>query len=398
MIVVIISDWFSEGMGYAENHLPAFLAREGAEVHVVSSDLQIYATDQALYSKVYEPNLGPPIVPCGVKKINGFTLHRLSNYRTPYGIGITALKETLARIKPDIVYLFEIAAETTLQAIACKKELGYKLFTESRMHRSVFTPPSTLYQRLKYYFSIKRKWRKAGEAFEKCYPVAPDVLEMICKYLGQEERKCELSSLAVDTTLFVPPVSPDQLAERKKRRKELGFSDPDIVCIYTGRFNDDKGPLILARAIGMLHAQGHQGFKALFIGAGEESYIESMKEQKGCVVHPFVPSAELVKYYQAADIGVWPKQESTSQLDAAACGLPLILSSRVADTARIEGNGLSYEHESYEDLAARIRSLEALPVRKQLGNYGVDKIQKLYSWKYIARKRLLDFEKALACI
>jgi glycosyltransferase involved in cell wall biosynthesis len=394
MVIAIVPEWFSEKMGYVENHLPKSFVKLGCQVHVITSELQVYGTDPNTYS-LYEPFLGPAVQPVGTKKLDGFALHRLSHYKTQYGIGFKGLVEKLQEIKPDIVYLFEINTEHTLQVVYYKSIFNYKIFTESRLHLSVYRPPETFLSRLKHFITERKKWKNVGKGFEKCYPIAPDVLHVITKYLGQDIKKCELASLAVDINLFKPIESVEESRRREEIRKGFGFKETDVICIYTGRFTDGKGPVILAKAIQHLHQQGKLHFKGLFVGTGSKEYELEITSKDGCFMHPFVQSNELVNYYQAADIGVWPKQESTSQLDAAACGLPLIISSAVEDIDRIKGNGYSYHHEDSEDLAKQIEKLESSDVRKKMGDIGVEKIRKLYSWDYVAEQRYKDFKKAL---
>jgi glycosyltransferase involved in cell wall biosynthesis len=62
----------------------------------------------------------------------------------------------------------------------------------------------------------------------------------------------------------------------------------------------------------------------------------------------FVPVNELADYFRAADIGVWPR-ESTSMLDAAACGLPIVVND-TSSLLGIEGNGLVYELNNVDDM------------------------------------------------
>jgi glycosyltransferase involved in cell wall biosynthesis len=391
MIIAIISEWFSEGMGYAENYFPVSLSKIGCEVHSITSDLQIYATDNVLYKNTYEAILGPPSLPIGQKQLNGFILHRLRHYRAKYGIGINGLFEKLSEIRPDIVYLFEINSETTLQAVEYKSILKYKIFTESRLHLSVYNPPNTLRNKLKHYYTETLFWKKIGKSFDRCYPIAPDVLYIICKYYGQNKKKCRLVTLGVDTTIFKPITTDAEILQRKELRSRFNYSDEDIICIYSGRFTDDKGTLLLAKAIEYLQKQGKSHFKGLFVGTGEATYLSEIKDRLGCTIHPFVSSSTLVKFYHASDIGVWPKQESTSQLDAAACGLPIIISSSVEDMDRIKDNGLNYKDGDAIDLANKISSLESIDLRKTLGEKGSKKIQEYYSWDYIAKLRLKEF-------
>lgn len=127
----------------------------------------------------------------------------------------------------------------------------------------------------------------------------------------------------------------------------MGYNDDEIVCLYTGRFTESKGPLILAQAVNYLQEMGHSKFKGLFVGQGDKEYQNMIKNTKGCTIHPFVEVNELPKFYKSLDIGVWPLQESTSQLDAAACGMPIIINEKVEDNLRTEGNGLRYRDRDF---------------------------------------------------
>ena len=76
MKIVILSNWFSEKMGYIENCLPKSLAKLGHEVHVIASTAQVYYNIPE-YSSVYEPFLGKNIQDEKVSNIDGYTLHRI---------------------------------------------------------------------------------------------------------------------------------------------------------------------------------------------------------------------------------------------------------------------------------------------------------------------------------
>ena len=95
---------------------------------------------------------------------------------------------------------------------------------------------------------------------------------------------------------------------------------------------------MLADAIALLVAAGDP-FRGLFVGGGTEAEAAALRNSPGCQVVPFVPALDLPPYYWAADIGVWPRQESTSQLDAAAAGLPIILSDRITVLERVRATG-----------------------------------------------------------
>jgi glycosyltransferase involved in cell wall biosynthesis len=387
----MLTDWFAEGMGYSENLFPKALAKLGAEVHVVTSDLQ---PDFPNYKETYESFLGPRQQPTGRRRIDGFTLHRLHHGTQWHGIYIQGLLRTLARLRPQIVQCFTLASVSTLQAVLCEIALRFKLFLEEHIHWSVFERPTTW--KRKAFFAAYRAvlGNLLSLRSERCYPIGPDVKRITVEYLGYSEAKVRICSLGVDTDLFVPARSEAHLAGRAALRRSLGFGREDIVAIYTGRFTEGKNPACLARAIDELHREDAR-FKGLFVGSGSSEYLEILRNCAGCVIHPFVPASQLPDFYRASDIGVWPKQESTSQLDAAACGLPLVLGSDIEVKERIEGNGLVYLQDDPRDLARQLQRLSDPERRRQLGEAGHRKVLDKYSWDRIAQDRMKDYASAL---
>jgi glycosyltransferase involved in cell wall biosynthesis len=387
MKILILVEWFSDKMGYSENHLPIALGKLGHEIHVLTTDLQVYATSKD-YDKVYLQHLGPKQVEQGIFKRKYFTLHR-NPHTLIRGLGIENIEDKIKEIQPDVVYCFEIFSPDTLTAISLKSKYKFKLFCESRMHLSVYSPPKTVILKIKQ-IKTRIHGRRISEQIDKFYPIAPDVLYVISKYFGINKKKCEISSLAVDTDLFLSKIQTEEVSQI---RNKLGYADDDIVCLYTGRFTESKGPLILAKAIEYLQLNEHSKFKGLFVGQGDSEYQSSIKKSKGCKIHPFVEVNQLPKFYQSFDIGVWPLQESTSQLDAAACGMPIIINEKVEDNFRTDGNGLRYRDRDYKDLASKILLLEDKKKRMELGQVGSKKIHDYYSWDYLAEKKVADFRK-----
>ncbi len=84
-----------------------------------------------------------------------------------------------------------------------------------------------------------------------------------------------------------------------------------------------------------------------------------------------------------------------SMLDAAACGVPIIVNDTLLATERIEGNGITYRLNDVADLADKIRLLSDPARRRQLGDAGARRITELFSWNAIARHRLAEYELAV---
>jgi glycosyltransferase involved in cell wall biosynthesis len=393
MRIVLVSEWFSEKMGYAENFLPKALADLGHEVHLITSNVQPYFNNPD-YETTYFPFIGPAIQECGKKDYDGYVIHRLEHRTFRSHLVIKNLLYEIKNVKPQVVQTFDDGGLITYQVAAGQLIYGYKLFLETHRHASAFPPANQFKDN-----PLSLKWqvyKKIGHfvssRIEKCYPISPDAAEISVRFFGIDRLKIEITPLGVDTAMFKPITTNEEVENRKRLREQFGFSDSDLVCIYTGRFSEDKNPLCLAKAVEILFKEGVL-IKGLFLGAGAQS--AGILNCDGCFVHPFVPATDLPNYYRAADIGVWPRQESTSQIDAAACGLPTIISDQTHVSERIAGNGLTYIENDQNDLAKKINLLVDPDKRREMGAIASKRMVELFSWESIAKKRISDYLSAL---
>lgn len=376
-------------MGYAENCLPKALAALGHDVHLVTSNVQPYFNSPG-YKETYEPFIGSGVQPCGLEQFDGYTLHRLPYARWRGRLRIEGLLGTLRSLRPAVVQTFDCISPSTIEAAVGSIMMGYKLFLESHVHASVFHPPLSRFDKSAIYTKIIGKF--TGAASKRCYPISVDAMRIAAQFFGVPEKKMEVCSLGVDTQHF-QPTGDQSGGGRKQLREQLGFSDSDLVCVYTGRFAPGKGPELLAEAVAKLVDQGVP-VRGLFVGGGTAEQQNGIRAHNGSVVHPFVPFQDLPPFYWASDIGIWPRQESTSQLDAAACGLPIIISNRTQTPERINGNGLAYKEGDAEDLARQILALRDPQVRGEMGRCGARRMKEEFSWLRIADQRRRDYEKA----
>jgi len=399
MKVALLTEVFPRNMGYLENFLPKYLVRQGIDVHVVTMDLPPY---YQMKEKEFKETYGGfadsgDLIPGTVESIQGFTLHVLPHRKALGYMQMTGLKKKLASIRPDIVQTTAAIGWLPLQAALAKPSLGFKLFTGNHHHASVFPLAG---KRLSLWSMevLRCKLTRALPGWlvslfvEKCYAIAPDCADVAVRFFGVPKSKISLCPLGVDTELFNPMSCEKERQTRLSLRQRLGFSASEIVCIYTGRFSEDKNPLLLAEAVAQLASNGHS-HRGLFVGNGVQA--QAIRSCEGCVTHPFVPVHELGDFYRASDIGVWPTQESLSMLDAAACGLPIVANHTMTAPERLDGNGVAYRLNDTGDLVRVLLELRDPETRKRLGAFGSHKIAHDFSWESIARRRLRDYEAAL---
>jgi glycosyltransferase involved in cell wall biosynthesis len=82
-------------------------------------------------------------------------------------------------------------------------------------------------------------------------------------------------------------------------------------------------------------------------------------------------------------------------IDAAASGVPIIVSDRIGEPDRAAGNGKMYQENDAVDLAAVIRSFDNPDERRAYGAVGRRKMLEGFSWNSFARTVEADFAASL---
>ena len=398
MKIIYVTRWFSEGMGYIENCLPQAMASLGHEVHLITSTAQVYY-NLPFYDTVYKKYLGEAIQKPGIYKSQNVTIHRLPFIHIREHMMLKGMLFEINKIRPDVVHVFEHTAIDTYRLAILKLLLPFRFYTGNHAVHTVFPlaknwKNESFLKKLRWRLFSKLPGKIIANLIEKCYAVTDDAGDIAVQFMGVPDDKVQVSTLGVNTDLYQP--WPED--KKKLLRESLGFGEEDIVCIYTGRFTPEKNPLIVAEAIETLSAKGHP-FKGMFVGEGLQR--DDIAQKSNCTVFDFIPFPELPKYYQAADIAVWPAQESTSQLDAVASGLNLILTDKIKAYSTIETDNPKedrpkivsrfYVHFDKEDLVRQLLSLTNPEIRKKLSALGVEEIISKSSWYKIAERWSKDY-------
>jgi glycosyltransferase involved in cell wall biosynthesis len=382
-------------MGYIGNMLPRYLARLGADVHYITMDLPHYFQNAGSI-RSYGSFEGVDVVaPGSVEQYDGFMLHGLGHRRILGQMAFSGLRCKLEDLRPDIVQSFLAVGWPALQAALLQPSLGFRLFTANHTTASVFPMAqpgnrSSAAARLKNAATRFLPGRFISSRTDICYAATIDCADVANRFFGVQRKKTVVMPLGVDAESFMPVSTQQQREERSNLRRSLGINDNDVVFIYTGQFTEGKNPVILADAVLKLRREGLPA-RALFIGDGPMA--DQLRAYSSALVRPFVPNCELPAYYRAAEVGVWPTQESTSMLDAAACGLPIVVNDTLRATERIAGNGLTYRLGDSADLTAVLRGLMSSERRSDLGTRGARRMAAEFSWRELVARRLRDYER-----
>ena len=132
-------------------------------------------------------------------------------------------------------------------------------------------------------------------------------------------------NLGVNTIVFSP--SPDDTAAT---RAELQLPISRRLLLYVGRLAKEKNTSLLFRAFERLNGDTCSDFHLLVIGDGpERTYLEELQARCPNVtwMRYCTDSADLARYYRAADLFVHPGTQETFglvALESQACGTPVV--------------------------------------------------------------------------
>jgi teichuronic acid biosynthesis glycosyltransferase TuaC len=161
----------------------------------------------------------------------------------------------------------------------------------------------------------KDRWVKELDEFAGIITVSQKNRKYLLKRNSALEDKVRYIPNGVDTNRFKP-------INQEKCRKMLNLPTHEKIVVFSGHFEERKGPLRVLEALDQMQGK----VKGVFLGAGN-------LEPKGSNVlfADSVVNDEIQYWLNAADIFVLPSLSegmSNSVLEALACGLPLVVSDR----------------------------------------------------------------------
>jgi glycosyltransferase involved in cell wall biosynthesis len=190
------------------------------------------------------------------------------------------------------------------------------------------------------------------------------------------------SICGVDSARFHPDPQ-----TRAAVRSELNIKAEQIVLLFVGRLNRDKGVLDLAAAFARL-AEQHADLLLLLVGAEEDvpySRIQQLCDDRRAQLRriTFTPAPE--RYMAAADIYCLPSYREgfgLTIIEAAACGLPAVASQiyGITDAVADGQTGLLFPAGDVALLTENLQRLvENHELRRLMGNAARARAQELYS-------------------
>jgi glycosyltransferase involved in cell wall biosynthesis len=394
MKIVHLTGFFMPTMGYQERYLALHHVEMGHQVWVLTSALRHPLGEyQWLGSDGQERRMTPGL---RTDELPGVQVIRLeAKVELRQRVWLVGLERALREIDPDMIVAHGMNNFNTLRVVLMRLSARLKpsctIVTDDHM---LFSAGGKGAARSMFYFLIAKAWmplmRRARVQF---VAVSDETKLFVEKFYGLRPAEVLVIPLGVDVETF----QRDE-ARGQDLRRQLGIPADARVIIQTGKIIANKGQQILLEAALPLLAQDSKVW-VVFVGTGDPQYIQSlqlMASGKGVQERVrFIPPVHhdaLPAYYSAADIAVWPLQESMSVQDASACQLPVIMrNSHVGRERTSHGRGRTYSSpaELTEALGWLVRDASA---RKEMGMRGREFIERELSWRQLAR-RFLDLRK-----
>jgi glycosyltransferase involved in cell wall biosynthesis len=362
-------------LGYQENHLPAKQQELGHEVRIFTSD----------YLPRSSENVGT-----GWFKYNGVPTVRLKalpNIKSISKVDLRELWRELKQFDPEIIHSHGLHSLYTLQNLFYSYLNDVDLFIDVHIDNDNFHINSLFkwigFQAHKHILLplIKQK-------VKKLLPVNPYAKQFLKEDLGITPSRIELLPLGVDTSVFSPNTDPTLL------RVELGIQQEEQVLISSGNLNETKDLGILIRAFEMI-SEAYPDTRLLIVGPGPDTYLRKVRglvNETGLDDQVLfcgeVPHEDLPKYYNMADVGVWPGKLGITIIEAIGCGLPVIVCDSIATNFLIANdNGVSFERGDPQALLGSIHQLISNPNEiKRYSDNAVEYAQNRLSWEKVAER------------
>lgn len=348
MKILHIDETFHPSYGYQVNPLAKFQQRQGNEVYIATVDKEhlypVYkefgdsgeTLDQE--DKAYEDATGVKIIRV---KAKGYYFRRLFYTKEIF--------EIVKQINPDVLFVHCVETITAMRFML--KGLKYPMMFDSHMLSMASQNKfAKIYEKF-YGIIFGRKIRKKHYII-----VRTQDDKYVNEKFGIPETQTPFISFGTDTILFSSSVK-----VRNTFRKEHNIPEDAFVVIYTGKLTEAKGGLLLAETFREKFSK-----EVILVCVGTPPNNEYGKKvnkildesQNRIIMFPTQKYQDLPKFYQMADLSVFPKQCSMSFYDAQACGLPVLSEDNNINVTRCSNNnGFNFKTGSIEDFRDKIEKI-----------------------------------------
>lgn len=359
MKILHIDETFHPNFGYHCNPLAKFQQAQGHTVTIVTVEKEwlyplykVFREDGSGLEEAdqrYEETTGVKIIRVEAK---GYFKRRLVFKKDIFDV--------VEQLQPDVIYVHCVETLTGMRFLRNHKMRKYPMLFDSHMlPMAARNPHSKWFDRFfKLFFTpiIRKKGYTVIRTQDDTY---------VNTHLGIPEKQTPFISFGTDTMLF----HPDNTV-KAAFRKEYNIPENAFVVVYTGKLSPPKNGKLLAAAV---QKEFPFPFALVLVGSPPPTlYGKEVREMFALSENQIVRFKtqnymDLGKFYQAADLSVFPKQCSMSFYDAQACGLPVLSEDNNINVDRCShGNGFNFKAGDVADFRAKIIEIARLSQEERL--------------------------------
>jgi glycosyltransferase involved in cell wall biosynthesis len=349
MKFVHIEDFVHPDAGYQLNLLSKLQVEQGHDVTIVTSEIE--KVPDFLTSFFGKDNIAQK--DRDFEKRTGVKILRYPIYRFYSGRAIfkSGLHKFLKSLKPDVLF---VHGEDTL--------MGMKLLWDYKKMKMPYVLDCHMLE-----MASENRFSEQFRSFFRKF-VTPVILknniplirvvdsDFVEKHYNIPLSKTELLSFGTDTNYYKPD---DKL--KSQYRSEYNIADEDFVVLYAGKLDTHKAGKFLAQTFKKKFELNNKNIKFIVIGTppnskyGQEVEQILKESENDILIFPTQTYAGLAKFYQMADIAVFPKQCSMSYYEVQSTSLPVVLEENEINIDRASNKkGIIFESGSIEDFRKAI--------------------------------------------
>lgn len=353
MKILHVDETFHPSYGYQANPLAKFQQKQGHDVTIMTVDkdhlypvYKEFGDDGSTVlqeDEEYTKSTGVKIVRVPTK---GYFLKRV--------VYSSKIFKMIDAIKPDVVFVHCVETLTGMRFLLRKKK--YPMMFDSHMLSMASENRfAKLYERL-----FKSVFAKIiiGNGY---YVIRTQDDDYVNSHLGIPKDLTPFVSFGTDTLLFKPS---DEA--RYAFREEHDIAEDDFVVVYTGKLTEAKGGKLLAEAFSKPFNAKRNVVLVIVGTPPDNQYGRAVRKSLDqaavrVIMFPTQKYTELARFYQMADLSVFPKQCSLSFYDAQACGLPVLSEDNNVNVDRCSHqNGGNFKAGSVDDFRTKIMSFASM--------------------------------------
>ncbi|MBB1343942.1 glycosyltransferase family 4 protein [Pseudoalteromonas sp. SR45-6] len=318
MKVLMVCDFYDEGLEFQENLLSKYYNKYGHEVMIITSTYEnvfdfYESRGETGVERIYKDKYGSQIVK------RNYSYNLLNKIRF-----FSSLKEYVESFKPDVIYFHSFLPDL-LTVKKYVNEHGVKLVVDLHMD---YINSAHNWLSLNVLHKIIRKslYKYVEKDIHKLFVVADSVKDFVNNIYSISVDKMELLPLGADTDLI------DDLKKvnsRDKVREKYSIKENDIVIFCGGKLNPLKK---IDLAIETYRKFNNSNLKLIVVGessATHEEYYNKLKalskDRVDIIFTGWLNKNDVYSHLLASDIGFFPSSQSILWQQAIASGIPLVV-------------------------------------------------------------------------